>query len=225
MFITMLESDPHRFIYIVVTVVISIVLHELAHGWAAIWQGDRTPIEKGHMTPNPIVHMGWFSLILLLTAGMAYGLMPVDPSRFRSRYGVALVAAAGPLMNLLLAAVAIKILGLWIHLAGFANTEPVFQANAQQFLWYFSTTNLALMILNLLPIPPLDGSLIWGTFHPGYEKLIRSVRDPQIFTFALLGILVLMSFTDFGLLDLARKSGLFYLNEIWDAGLKLTKTG
>ena len=66
MFLEMMFKNPHRAGFILITVIVSIVLHELAHGWVAIWQGDRTPIEKGHMTANPIVHMGWFSIILLL---------------------------------------------------------------------------------------------------------------------------------------------------------------
>ncbi|VAX40844.1 hypothetical protein MNBD_PLANCTO03-1356, partial [hydrothermal vent metagenome] len=62
---------------------VSIVLHELAHGFAAIRCGDRTPIELGHMTPNPLVHMGPASLIAFALFGLAWGSMPVNPSRFR----------------------------------------------------------------------------------------------------------------------------------------------
>ena len=58
---------------VVVTVVISIVLHELAHGWAAIWQGDDTPRIAGHMTPDPMVHMGGMSLLMLVLVGFAFG--------------------------------------------------------------------------------------------------------------------------------------------------------
>lgn len=54
-------------------VIFSITLHELAHGWAAIWQGDRTPIETGHMTWNPLVHMGWASLLMFAIVGIAWG--------------------------------------------------------------------------------------------------------------------------------------------------------
>ena len=60
--------DPETQLYfgcVVVTVIISIVLHELAHGWAAIWQGDDTPRIAGHMTPDPMVHMGGMSLLML----------------------------------------------------------------------------------------------------------------------------------------------------------------
>ena len=99
-------------------VIFSICLHELAHGWAAIWQGDRTPRETGHMTMNPMVHMGGASLIVFALVGIAWGLMPTDPSRYRwGRRGRIAVAAAGPLMNLLIAVVSLLILVGYLHLA------------------------------------------------------------------------------------------------------------
>ena len=82
--------EPEKQLYfgcVVVTVIISIVLHELAHGWAAIWQGDDTPRQMGHMTADPMVHMGGFSLLMLALVGIAFGAMPVNPRNFRSRYG------------------------------------------------------------------------------------------------------------------------------------------
>src|SRR3954447_26147620 len=112
-FIENLQKDPRFFLAVCITVVVSISLHELAHGIVAIWLGDRTPIETGHMTLNPAVHLGPISLICLLLAGIAWGSMPVTPSRLRGRYGDALVAAAGPIMNLLLGAIALVALGLW----------------------------------------------------------------------------------------------------------------
>src|SRR5687768_7769180 len=62
----------------VVIVVGSIVLHELGHGWMAIRLGDRTPLETGHMTWNPVVHMGMYSLVVFALIGIAWGMMPVD---------------------------------------------------------------------------------------------------------------------------------------------------
>ena len=69
MFIEQLSKDPRFFFAMLITIVVSICLHELAHGFAAIWLGDRTPIESGHMTLSPFVHMGVVSLICLLLAG------------------------------------------------------------------------------------------------------------------------------------------------------------
>jgi len=224
LFIEIAAADPLRFVSIVFTVVVSITLHELAHGWTAIWQGDRTPIETGHMTANPIVHMGWFAIVLLMLVGVAFGMMPVNASRFRHRYGAALVAAAGPAMNLALGGAALAALGLWVAAAGHYSSHGLSNAtaNLQDLLWYFGTTNFALLLLNLLPIPPLDGARILGNLFPPFERKIRSVDNPQVFMFALLGVLVLFSYTDFGLFDTALRAGLAMVNVISGANLQLT---
>lgn len=192
MFLSKLSSDPHFFVYVVVTMVISVVLHELAHGWAAIWQGDRTPIELGHMTIDPRVHMGAASLILLALAGMCFGAMPVDPTRFRSRHSDMIVSFAGPLMNLLLAFLALTTLGIWNNI-GDSGEQSMVQDNLRQFLWVFGYCNVALCVFNLIPIPPLDGSTVLAGISKGYKRMIESVRDPMIFMIAFAVLFVVLS--------------------------------
>ena len=172
---------------VVITVVISIVLHELAHGWAAIWQGDDTPRQMGHMTGDPMVHMGGFSLLMLALVGMAFGAMPVNPGNFRSRYGDALVSAAGPAMNFLLALVALTALAVWVKISGSAIEGP--SKNGQFFLQIFGTTNIALGIFNLLPVPPLDGSTVLGNFVPAYRRWLDSLGNPTWMLFIVFMIL------------------------------------
>ena len=224
LFIEAAATDPLWFFSVVFTVVVSIVLHELGHGAAALWQGDDTPRRTGHMTADPIVHMGWFSVVMLLTVGMAYGLMPVNPSRFRGRYGGAMVAAAGPAVNLLLAMLTLAVLGLWVRAAGFWDAPDVsmFTANSQRVLWTFATTNLALLILNLLPVPPLDGAAILADFSPAYDRWVRTAADPMVFLGALLLVLLLFSATGVGLFGIAQRLGLWVLNPISGQTLILT---
>ena len=182
--------DPASQLYfgcVVITVVISIVLHELAHGWAAIWQGDDTPRQMGHMTGDPMVHMGGFSLLMLVLVGMAFGLMPVNPRNFRSRYGDALVSAAGPAMNFLLALVALTAFAVWVKISGSAIEGP--SKNGQFFLQIFGTTNIALGIFNLLPVPPLDGSTVLGNFVPAYRRWLDSLGNPTWMLFIVFMIL------------------------------------
>ena len=69
----MWSESPARLISWVFWVILSVTLHELAHGVAALWQGDRTPEETGHMTWNPLVHMGQWSLIMFVLVGIAWG--------------------------------------------------------------------------------------------------------------------------------------------------------
>lgn len=174
MFIEYAARDLPYFISVVVTVIISISLHELAHGLAAIRLGDDTPRVRGHMTLNPLVHMPPFAIVTLLLAGIAWGSMPIDASRMRGRYAEAIVAFAGPLMNLLLAALALTTVGLWARMT---PQEPAYQVmNAWEFLRIFGIVNLVLFAFNLLPVPPLDGSHILANFNEGYRRFIQ---DPN----------------------------------------------
>lgn len=155
-------------------VILAVVLHELAHGWAALSQGDRTPIETGHMTWNPLIHMGGWSLIAFALIGIAWGAMPVDPSRFRSRYGEAIVAAAGPLMNLILAVISLGGL-LALAWVGPGSSVPTHvQENLNLFFFAGAMLNLVLLMFNMLPVPPLDGSKVLWTFVPGYRRVWES---------------------------------------------------
>jgi len=180
LFIQTLNEDPLLFVSVIFTVVLSITLHELAHGWMAMRLGDDTPRRLDRMTVNPLVHMGLWSLAALMIAGIAWGQMPIDSSRLRGRFGEAKVAAAGPATNLLLAIVALTGLGLWMRfdprLAFEATPETQVLHNAALFVRVFGFTNLLLCVFNLLPVPPLDGSHILANFHRGYARFIS---DPN----------------------------------------------
>ncbi len=180
MLINLLTSNPVLYISIVVTVVISITLHELGHGIAAISQGDDTPRELGHMTLDPRAHMPTMSWVLLLLVGISYGLMPVNPSRFRSRYGDAIVAAAGPAVNVILAVVGFGVWLTWIKLGGMADPGTP-AGNFQQFFEIFGLFNIVLAIFNMLPIPPLDGSTVLANFSPPFRRLTRDPSKQGLF--------------------------------------------
>lgn len=174
MFILYLQKNPALFFAVVITVVVSICIHELAHGLVAVRLGDRTPVERGHMTLNPAVHMGVVSVVALLLTGIAWGLMPIDPTRLRGRYGEALVAIAGPLSNVLLALLSLTALGLWIRHAGtIPRGTPA--GNLQFLLWVFGFANFNLAMFNLIPVPPLDGWRVLENFSSGYKRLMEHV--------------------------------------------------
>jgi Zn-dependent protease len=175
LFIDNLRTDPQFFFAVCITVVVSICVHELCHGIVAIWLGDRTPIETGHMTLNPVVHMGLMSLILLLSAGIAWGAMPISPSRLRGRHARAMVAFAGPLSNVLMAVLALGALGVSQRMATEPPTEAVRQFH--YFLRVFGVVNVALAIFNMLPVPPLDGSNVLADFSPEYGQLMMRLRQ------------------------------------------------
>lgn len=179
-FIELLTWNPVLYISIVVTVIISITLHELGHGIAAISQGDNTPRELGHMTLDPRAHMPPMSWVLLLLVGISYGLMPVNPSRFRSRYGDAIVAAAGPAVNVVLAILGFGVWLTWLKLGGVAEAGTP-AGNFQQFFEIFGRFNIVLAIFNMLPVPPLDGSTVLANFSPGFRQLSRDPSKQGLF--------------------------------------------
>lgn len=165
LFITNLITDPVFFIRCIVIVIFSVTLHELAHGWVAVSQGDDTPKRSGHLTFNPLVHMGVESILLLCVAGIAWGQMPVNPSKFRSpKLGNILVPAAGPLLNLALGI-------LFILLLKVSAASPLAGILSAKFCHLAAHINLMLFLFNLLPIPPLDGFHIADEFFSELKLL------------------------------------------------------
>ncbi|HJR46432.1 MAG TPA: site-2 protease family protein [Actinomycetota bacterium] len=147
--------------------VVAIGLHEYAHALAADLQGDRLPRAMGRLTLNPIRHLDPLGTILLLLAGFGWG-KPVEfrPEALSSRrFGAAIVALAGPMMN-----VALAILGAVLYRLALAGNPPFF---LEAFLGLFVRINVILAVFNLLPIPPLDGSRLLTIFlPPGRQKII-----------------------------------------------------
>jgi Zn-dependent protease len=162
MLIQMLLSDPLSYLRLIVIMILSICLHELAHGVVAISQGDRTPSQTGHITLNPLVHMGVESIVVLCLFGIAWGEMPIDPKQFKSRqWSDVLVSAAGPLSNLGLGFIGITMM----RIAG--DSEFL----SRDFFYLAAIVNFNLFLFNCLPIPPLDGFYIFSKFFPSLKNL------------------------------------------------------
>jgi len=174
----------------VVWVIVSITLHELAHGWAALRQGDQTPRLTGHMTWNPIVHMGVQSLIVFAVVGIAWGAMPVDPTRFKSRFGDLIVSAAGPIMNVSLAIASMIGGALWLEFGPREAVDDVFFENVFVFFFLGASLNVVLALLNLLPIPPLDGSRILASVSTSFRRMTMHEQAPMAGLFAILVVFV-----------------------------------
>jgi len=193
------HSNPAILISWIVWVIGSITLHELAHGVAAIRCGDRTPIEMGHMTWNPLVHMGQTSLIVFAVIGIAWGMMPVNPSRFRGKYDDAIVSFAGPLLNISLAVICILAGGLWLSFA--SGVPNPMRANIFLFLVTGAKLNIVLAVLNLMPIPPLDGSHILASFSWRYRAMLQKPEAPVIALVAFVMIFLIGGEYIFGFAD------------------------
>jgi Zn-dependent protease len=141
----------------------SVILHEVAHGKAAEWCGDGTARERGRLTFNPMPHidpMGTVILPLMLAvthSPVMFGWakpVPINPMRFRNpKRDIAIVGAAGPLSNLALATFSATVFKLLAPAWGMGH--PVVN-----FLLYAAAINVVLLVFNLIPLPPLDGSRV-----------------------------------------------------------------
>jgi len=149
--------------------VYSIILHEIAHAYAAYMLGDPTGKLQGRLSLNPIVHIDPFQTLLLpvltyLSFGFPFGgakPVPINPLRFRNMgKGMMLSAAVGPLTNLTI----MLVFGLLTRLASLG--EDYIAPKILAILWYVGFLNFILAIFNLLPVPPLDGSRILRYFLP-----------------------------------------------------------
>jgi Zn-dependent protease len=126
------------------------------------------------MTMNPLVHMGPWSLLVFAVIGIAWGMMPVDPSRFRwGRRGRIVVSGAGPAMNIALCFAALTLLIIWLAVG---PRGSAFYRNVAVFLWTGGWLNIILAVLNLLPVPPLDGASILGGLS---WRMYRLYQHPQ----------------------------------------------
>lgn len=167
-------------------VILSITLHELGHGVAAIQQGDDTPRRLGRMTLNPVVHIPPFAWLLFAVVGITWGLMPIDPRNFRhGRLSNAIVSAAGPAVNVVLAIVLLAAAVLWdkYSTAGASTYGAVLT-----ILEIGGQLNIVLALFNLLPLPPLDGSRILASFVRPAERLFA---DPRISNYAFAALIIL----------------------------------
>ena len=148
-----------------VVLLLCLPVHELAHGLVAHWCGDDTAKWYGRLTLNPFKHLDTFGTVMILTVGMGYAKpVPVNSRNFRNyKRDMILVALAGPLSNFLMAAVAMFFYLLLIYTATIGQvTELVLM-----LLSIIVNVNISLMVFNLLPIPPLDGSRLWSSLLPG----------------------------------------------------------
>lgn len=172
-------------------VVVAIVVHEYAHARVADDLGDPTPRAAGRLTLNPLRHVDWLGLLMLVVVRIGWAKpVPINPAYFRDRRrGVLLVSAAGPASNFVTGFVAMVLLKITPPSAGLAAVRGV--------LWLMVQFNVVFGLFNLLPVPPLDGSRILRLFLRGqaarwfwqYEAYGRYVIIILAFTGALWAVL------------------------------------
>lgn len=179
----------------VVPILLAVILHEVAHGWVAHRLGDPTAAERGRLTLNPIAHVDLLGtiivplLLVLSKTGFVFGWakpVPINYANLRHpRRDMMLVAAAGPVTNLLIAAFAALVVHAMTALlpqatGGLPRAAVVAVA---VMATYTVTTNVFLGIFNLLPIPPLDGGRVMTSLLP--RPLARGYARVEPFGFVI----------------------------------------
>ncbi len=188
--------------YVLLPLILAIVLHEYAHGWVANRYGDPTARMEGRLTLNPLAHVDPFGSVifplicLIMPGGLLLGWakpVPINPSRLRNpRRDMALVAAAGPGMNLVLAIASALLIGLFFRIdpSLAASWPPHPGMEPRQDLLgmillpltamasYSVLINVLLMTFNLIPIPPLDGGRVMTSLLPARSAAALSRLEP-----------------------------------------------
>ncbi|MCA9331759.1 site-2 protease family protein [Candidatus Saccharibacteria bacterium] len=179
-------SSPIGIATVIITVLISITLHEAMHAFAAHWLGDDTAQMQGRLTLNPIKHIDPFltlgmPILLALMGAPVLGAakpVPFNPNRVKyDEFGAALVGLAGPLTNFVLA-----IAGAFLYRAIGALVPDVVVLSILTFI----LVNLGFFVFNMIPFPPLDGSRVLYAVAPEPIQKIMS----QIEAYGLLGFVL-----------------------------------
>ena len=172
----MLDLNPQTLISAIITLLIAFTFHEFAHAWTAKMFGDDTAERAGRLTLNPLSHLDPYGSLMLILVGFGWAKpVPVNMYALRrnSRIAPLLVSLSGPFANLLLAGMAA--IPLRLNLLPYQTVSSNILPTPYLFLFYFLTTNLALMVFNLLPVPPLDGHeivtfLLPPSLAPAWER-------------------------------------------------------
>ena len=165
--LSLLLNNPFAFILIAVPLLYAIIFHELAHGYVAYKMGDPTAKQRGRLSLNPLRHLDPLGTLMLFLVGFGWAKpVPINLNNTKNkRLSDVLISFAGPASNIILTIVSLLILKICLSL--YTVLPPI----VSMFLLQMAIINLFLPIINLLPIPPLDGSHLIANVLPEKIKI------------------------------------------------------
>jgi Zn-dependent protease len=179
----------------VTAILLCLVIHEVSHGLAAYRLGDPTAKRSHRLSLNPLRHLDFFGLLMMITVGFGWAKpVPVDPRYFKNpKRGMAITSLAGPVSNFIMAYVCYGVANALCGVEAARGTTALLEGIIQ-FLAILVYMNIGLGIFNLIPFPPLDGSKVLAMFLPdrAYVRWMRLERY---------GMVVLMVILCLGWLD------------------------
>ena len=183
----LLTRDPLSFALVAIPLLFSVIIHEVAHGWVAYRMGDPTAKWSGRLTLNPLKHLDPIGTLMLFLAGFGWAKpVPVNFNNISDRRkGLIFVSSAGIVANILLAFFSLLLVRLF-------STSP--SGIAVILVYYVVQINITLAALNLIPIPPLDGSKILMGFVSKRTQYFLLSLEPY-------GFFIIIGFLFLGILD------------------------
>lgn len=154
-------------IALIISVVLALSIHEMAHALVSYWLGDPTAKRMGRISLNPLDHIDWIGVLCLLFFHIGWAKpVPIDASYYKDRKtGIIWTSFAGPMANFLLSFVCVFLVYLIVRVSPSFYMSSVGSFLAT-ILWTTASISISLGVFNLIPIPPLDGSKIFFAFLP-----------------------------------------------------------
>ncbi len=209
-----------------IVVFVTLPVHEFAHGLVAVKLGDPTPRYQGRLTLNPMAHIDWMGSLCMFIAGIGWARpVQVNARNFKNpKWGMAVVAMAGPLSNIILALIALLVRTLLLFLVSLVGAPWIISVFAfvMTVCEYIASISVYLAIFNMIPFPPLDGSRLLSAFLPNkyYYKLMQFER----YSFIIFTVLiVLLSRIDFNPISIASDYVTYWLARLASLPLGLLR--